>query len=93
VSRNRGDGVWNPALKCFVVSVSYDFESRCGDLYMGPSSCCDMAGCVNLFIKIDHRVDTIDTYQNVRLDTGYRKVKGEWIAVSPKSHPQGERGE
>jgi hypothetical protein len=40
-------------LVCEVSALSYDFETQTGKLDMAPSQCCDMAGCVELFEKID----------------------------------------
>ena len=73
--------IWDKRLKCNVVSLTYDFRSRTGQLYLLDGDCCDMTGCVDLFEAIDPTVTAIDTYSGDEADTVYRKQGTEWRAL------------
>ncbi len=66
-------GPWDERLKCHVVSLTYDFRSQTGQVYLLDGDCCDMTGCVALFQGIDPKVTAIDTYSGDKADTVYRK--------------------
>lgn len=68
-------------MQCYVLSVSYDFNRRRGQVVMDDDACTDMSGCTEVFESIDPEVDHIETgYLAGRLDTVYRKRNGEWAA-------------
>lgn len=68
-------------LKCFVRSLSYDFEARKGSLHMNPDGSCDMKGCIALFTRIDPEVRSIDTYADAVLDTSFSLHPSGWVAT------------
>lgn len=68
-------------LQCYAVSVSYDFGKRTGTLVMEGGSCCDMAGCIALFERLDPGVRSISTYAGQARDTSYHRVDGRWTAL------------
>jgi hypothetical protein len=73
-------------LKCRVHRLSYDFNTRIGDIYFAAGHCCDMQGCVDLFLGIDPDVLIIRTYAGREPDTVYRfnvGDSGEWAAYQP----------
>lgn len=72
---------WDERLMCDVVSLSYDFRSHTGQLYLPDGSCCDMRGCVALFEAIDPKVTAINTHSGDKADTAYRKKGTEWKAL------------
>jgi len=79
---------FHPTLKCFVGRVDYNFAKRVGLLFMGPGSCTDMQGAINLFVALDPNVRLIGTYQEQTdgwaLDTLYsRRRGGQWRATQP----------
>lgn len=74
---------WDKRLKCSVVSLTYDFGSHTGQLYLLAGDCCDMTSCVALFEGIDPKVTAIDTYSGDEADTMYRKDRTEWHALVP----------
>jgi hypothetical protein len=53
---------WDKRLMCNVVSLTYDFRSHMGQLYLLDRDCCDMTGWVALFEGIDPKVTAIKTY-------------------------------
>lgn len=49
---------------------------------MPDGECCDMAGCLELFLAIDKKVRRVDTYSRGKPDTYYvRKSGGKWKAM------------
>lgn len=71
-------------LQCEVLSLTYDFAARYGDLRMHEGDCCDMTGCVALFEAIDPGVLIIQTWSGRALDTAYMRqtAKTPWIALA-----------
>lgn len=74
---------WDKRLGCEVVSLTYDFCSGTGELFLPDRNCCDMTGCVKMFESIDPQVSTIKTYSGDKPDTAYRKEGAEWKALRP----------
>jgi hypothetical protein len=72
--------IHHPELACAVYGVSYDFAARTGTLSMAENHCCDMAGAISFFTRIDPLVKTIATIAGGRDDTTYRRRGGEWMA-------------
>lgn len=70
-------------LQCDVEKIAYDFERRVGTLHMAPDNCCDMAGCLEFFQKIDKDVKRIETYSGSKPDTLYMLSGNAWNAISP----------
>ena len=70
----------NDLLKCSVNSISYNFVTRVGHLYMADDNCCDMAGCIKLFTSIDRHCRRIDTFAGVVPDVVYMCPLGSWGA-------------
>lgn len=69
---------FNDELQCFAVGVVYDFKSKVGHLYIEDGGCCDMAGCISIFTRIDKNVHAIETFSGARQDTAYRKTGDDW---------------
>jgi hypothetical protein len=67
-------------LKAAVKSISYDFDTKIGNLYMPDMCCTDMSGCIAFFQRIDPRVESIYTFSNGVRDTSYHLRGGEWRA-------------
>ena len=76
-------GIWNDRLMCNVVSLTYDFRSHTGQLYLSDGDCCDMTGCVAIFEGIEPKVTAINTHSGDQSDTMYRKEGTEWRALLP----------
>ncbi|MCR6498431.1 hypothetical protein MUO32_05245 [Shinella sp. CPCC 101442] len=74
---------YHPELQCTVHGLAYDFASRTGTLAMGEMNCCDMAGTIAFFSRIDPLVKTIATIAGGRDDTTYQRRGTEWVAASP----------
>lgn len=88
-SRKIGEPRFDARLGCYVSSLFYDFDVRYGRLHMGEGSCCDMTGCIDLFMGIDPECRLIDTFQKCgKSDTMYRLVRGEWQAFEPMNAPR-----
>ena len=68
-------------LACTVHGLAYDFGARTGMLAMAEDHCCDMAGAIALFQRIDPSVKAIATIAGGRDDTTYRRRGGEWVAA------------
>lgn len=66
-------------LMCCAVSVGYDFRLRRGRLDI-DDGCCDMAGCINFFLRIDPACQRIDTFNCGERDTCYRLRPQGWEA-------------
>ena len=74
--------VQHDELMCGVKSLRYDFDKKIGELLMDDGSCCDMSGCVGMFLRIDPAVIRIQTVSGKTKDTTYeRKRNGEWDAI------------
>lgn len=69
-------------LQCYVTALSYDFVTRKGRLDM-DHSCCDMQGCVDLFLGIDPLCERIETVDCGEPDTVYRLTPQGWEALEP----------
>lgn len=65
---------------CDLLSLAYDFRTRCGELRMPDDECCDMSACVALFEVIDPSVKKIETYAGAILDTVYWRSGFGWEA-------------
>lgn len=75
-------GVWDDALQCFVVRLTYDFDKHVGELFIIDGGCCDMTACITLFSRLDHHVKKIETWSGEERDTAYsRRYGGEWRAI------------
>ena len=69
-------------LGCAVEGLTYDFERMEGALHLARNHCCDMTACINLFKRIDPRVQFIQTFAAGVMDTKYRlRSSGEWVAA------------
>jgi hypothetical protein len=66
-----------PGLACPARTLAYDFETLTGQLYLPAGCCCDMRGCVQLFLAIDAKVQRIETYAGAVL----RGAAGNWAAI------------
>ncbi len=78
-----------PGLGCHIRSLSYDFETKTGQMDFPELNCCDMEFAIGVFLKIDPRAVAIDTFAGGKPDTRYRLVGGGkgvkgWIASVPK---------
>jgi len=72
---------FNSQVECYVSRLSYDFESRSGELHIGETSSTDMRGCVELFKAVDPEVVEIRTYRaGEKPDTSYHLERGKWTA-------------
>jgi hypothetical protein len=77
-------------LWCEVQSLTYDFPSRRGRLYMPWGNCCDMTGCIALFERIDPDCALIETYEGnergkgYQADTIYRLTEAGWEALDQR---------
>lgn len=69
---------YHSELMCNVGELSYDFASRVGTLKMAPNNCCDAAGCIALFERIDANVEKINTIAGVEADTVYTRTDSGW---------------
>ena len=69
---------FHPGLMCEAVSLSYDFETRTGQLVMAPENSCDMNTCVALFRKIDEKVQRIVTFAGGVADLSFRLGSSGW---------------
>ena len=58
--------------------VRYNFKIRSGTLGLAVGQCCDMAGCVDLFERIDPEANNILVYSGTRKDVLYIRRLGEW---------------
>jgi|SRR6516165_85640 hypothetical protein len=77
-------GKWNDELQTDLNDVTYSFNNRVGKLFMPEGCCCDMSGCINLFRRIDPKVQFIETWAGETLDTCYRKLHdGCWASRVP----------
>jgi hypothetical protein len=84
------NGVWDKRLRCNVRSLTYDFGSQTGQLYLTDFDCCDMGGCISIFEAIDPRVTEIKTYSVAKGDLTYRKRGAKWVALTAEMrHRQG----
>jgi len=65
--------VWNSEIErqlCTLVdSISYDVRKRIGTVKMPRTCCTDMSGAIDLFERIDPKVERIETYAGGRRDT------------------------
>lgn len=68
-------------MQCYVYRISYDFISRCGEVWMPAGSCTDMKGAIEWFGDIDDGVKAIMTWSEGLPDTSYiRDDAGNWRA-------------
>ena len=70
-------------LMCFVLDIDYHFQTRTGNIYMQPSNCVDKEASIELFLKIDPKVEAIVTWAGDQRDTSYHLVNGEWADMIP----------
>jgi hypothetical protein len=68
----------NHRLMCSVISMTYDFPSHTGYLYLCSGDCCDMRGCVGLFKAVDPKVLEIICFSGDKPDVQYHKADGKW---------------
>jgi hypothetical protein len=78
--KELSSGAWDERLMCHAVSLTYDFGSHTGRLFLPGRDRCDMTGCVKMFEGIDPKVTAIQTYSGNKPTTMYRKDGGEWRA-------------
>src|SRR5215831_11102346 len=65
-----------------VKSLDYSYTTHSGRLYMPAGCCCDMAGCIKLFSRIDPDVAFIQTFSGSEEDTAYARLPhGQWQAA------------
>jgi len=81
---NSEEKRFDERLKCYINSLSYDFKTQTGTLYLSRGGCCDMTGCINLFRAIDPLVTKILTYSGDEEDTFYRVSDLKWLACRPE---------
>lgn len=72
--------MWREDLQCTVVSLDHNFATHTGTLAMTDGACCDMMGCINLFLSIDKDVRDIKTLSGAVSDTRYVKRDNRWEA-------------
>jgi hypothetical protein len=72
---------YHPELQSAVHGVGYDYLTRTGTLAMDEMNCCDMAGAISFFTRIDSLVKTIAPIAGGRDDTAYRRHGIEWVAA------------
>jgi hypothetical protein len=77
--------------KCDLSGLTYDFETRQGELFMGPMSAADMTGSIRIFEAIDPEVVFIQTLRvqpgDIVKDTAYVRNDDGWHPVpAPRKH-------
>ncbi len=77
---------WDDRVMCGILGLRYDFVQHRGELNLSPGECCDMQGCINMFLRIDPDVDAIDTFSGGNLDTSYYNDGRKWHAVPCASY-------
>jgi hypothetical protein len=83
------EGVFHTGLQCRVIGVSYDYGQRLGRLDMPPVNCCDMSGCLGLFLAIDPDCAKIETFTGGKPDTAYVRRPAGWEAIDPRGVAMG----
>jgi hypothetical protein len=81
ISDQRGAAPYSSDFQAFVKSLTYDFENTAGRLEMVEGDCCDMDGCVELFKRLDERVQRIETYAGGQWHATYVVRDGDWEAL------------
>lgn len=83
MSDNKG---FDRRFECYVDSMSYDFETKGGRLYIEDGGYCDMMGTIDVFMQIDPTVEFIGTYSGVKPDVCYVRLPGlpDWDAFLPR---------
>ena len=73
---------WSRKLKCYYSAwrVIADREIA---LVMASNSCCDMRGAIDLAEQIMPDVWRIVTFRGRKMDTIYKRIRGEWKAFDP----------
>ena len=84
LDRAQWTAVDRPDLHTHVCSLSYDFPTRTGTLTMPPDCCTDMGGAIELFRRIDPKVERVQTMAGLCIDTVYFHHAGEWHARDPR---------
>jgi hypothetical protein len=79
--KELSSGTWDERLMCHAVSLTYDFGSHTGRLFLPGRDLCDTAGCVKIFESIDPNVTAIQTYSDNKPTTKYRKDGAGWRAI------------
>lgn len=74
--------MWREDLQCEVTSLWVDFRAHFGRLMMGDGACCDMTGCIALFLAIDPDIELIVTRSGDEADTAYHRSGDVWRAVA-----------
>jgi hypothetical protein len=74
-------GELHTGLMCHALALHYDFDKQAGRLWMPEGECCDMAGCIDAFKKIDEGVKSIATFSGDRTDTTYVLFSKGWEAI------------
>jgi hypothetical protein len=64
-------------------AVIYDFEKKLGVLRLPPGACCDMSGCIHLFLSFAPDVQRIDVFSGAGLDTSYVCRGDSWESFRP----------
>ena len=77
-------------LGCLPNSLTYDFNSHTGKLYIKERGCCDMVGCIRVFKSIDPLATKILTYSGGKKDVSYQKDNMKWKAYDPDGSLEGE---
>jgi hypothetical protein len=72
------------ALGCAPLELTYDFQTAAGQLFMADGHCCDMQGCIGVFLAIDPHVSAIATFSGIDKDTVYTRYGERWEAASAR---------
>jgi len=62
---------YDALMQCGIIKMEYDFVERVGKIWFPDKECCDFAGCVEWFKKIDKGVRAIMTFSGEYIDTCY----------------------
>lgn len=72
----------HPVIKATVNSISYDFVTKAGYVYLPDASNVNMAGCIEFFTNIDPEVARIYTFAGGEIDTCYWRHGDEWQSAT-----------
>ena len=86
---NSEEKYFDERLGCCLESLTYDFNTHSGKLYISGYGCCDMSGCIDFFESIDPHVSQIFPYSKQN-DVFYKKIESEWKSYIPKNHLEGK---
>jgi hypothetical protein len=75
----RCDFAWHHSLHCELHGFQI-FGPNYLHIYIRDGQCCLMESCINLAMQILPKVEIIQTYSGIRIDTRYLLHKGEWVS-------------